>query len=101
MRRYCKRECRELWWLLLRPLPRNPGLPGFRVMLRKSGKPDLRRERAARRINESDWVRGGLQPLTQPCLLKVRRCPLPQGERAQQYAMNSRLVRQDAARAPE
>ncbi len=30
----------------LRPLPRAPGLPGSRPLLRKSGKPDLRRERA-------------------------------------------------------
>src|ERR1700682_3535662 len=26
----------------LSPSPRNPGLPGFRIIVRKSGKPDLR-----------------------------------------------------------
>ncbi len=33
----------------MNPLPRNPGLPGFRIVLRKSGKPDLRWERVPER----------------------------------------------------
>src|SRR3954468_23671181 len=41
-------------------------------------------ERATRRFNKPNWVRGRLQPLTHLCLLNVTCWPLPQGERAQQ-----------------
>ena len=34
-------------------------------------------------LQKKEGVRGQPLPLTQPCLLNSRRCPLPQGERAQ------------------
>src|SRR6202040_3857827 len=64
------------------------GLPRMRTMLRKSGKPDLRWERAAQTAQQKEWVRG---PLTQSSLLRLHRCPLPQGERAKLSTARLRL----------
>jgi hypothetical protein len=65
------------------PSPRNPGLPGFRIIVRKSGRPDLR------------WggVRGGGPEMWQrSCLIPTTPLPNPPPHSASKTRVNALMV---------